>query len=255
MNSPLRLDPAAAPPLRPQIACTLFAILAAVLTGPFGTLDLALPSRLVFWLVLIGWNSLKWWSWYGWTGSRVQSRRGALLVAASGALLLNATLPLEIDLMYRAIGQAKALPWAGLYLSALTISAGIALLVAALSPPPIVPVAKAPPAGPGLLASKAGLPDLADLQAVTAEDHYLRLHLRDGRRLLVLFRFGDALAELAQHDGCQVHRSAWIAADAVIGARREGRRWLLCLADGTTLPVSESHLASVKARGWLSVRR
>lgn len=255
MESTLRLDPATAPPLRPLIAATLFAVALSVLAGPFGTHELALPSRLVFWLVLIGWNSLKWWLWYGWAGPRVASRRGAMLVAAAGALLLNATLPLEIDLLFRAVGQPMVLSWAGLYLSALLISAGISLLVAALSPSRTAAPAVAIPTGPGLLAAKAGLPDLAALRAVTAEDHYLRLHLDDGRRPLVLFRFGDALAELAALDGCQVHRGAWVAAGAITGARRDGRRWLLRLADGTELPVSDTHLSAVRARGWLPVRR
>nr|WP_246438598.1 LytTR family DNA-binding domain-containing protein [Novosphingobium piscinae] len=148
------------------------------------------------------------------------------------------------------------MPWAGLYLSALVIAAGIAVLVALLSPVrPGAGTGVVAPSGPGLLAAKAGLPDLRGLLAVTAEDHYLRLHLADGSRPLVLFRFGDALAELAALDGCQVHRGAWIADGAVAEARRQGRRWMLCLADGTTLPVSESHLAAVRVRGWLPTRR
>ena len=112
MESTLSLSRAAAPSLRPLVAGSLFAVLVCVVAGPFGTHDLPLPSRLVFWLVLIGWNSAKWWLWYGWVGPRATGRRGALLVALFGALLLNATLPLEIDLMFRAVGQPLSLSWA-----------------------------------------------------------------------------------------------------------------------------------------------
>jgi hypothetical protein len=262
VESTLRFSADTAPPLRPVVAGSLFAVVACVLAGPFGTLALPLPSRLVFWLVLIGWNSVKWWLWYGWTGPRITNRRGAVLAALGGALLLNATIPLEIDLMFRAVGQPQPLPWLGLYLTALLIGGSISALLAAVrgggrmarvvdaSAPPEQPLAEAT-AEPGLLATRAQLPDLSGVLMVAAEDHYLRLVLADGRRPLVLFRLGDALGELAAEDGLQVHRSAWVARRHVAGARRDGRRWLLCLADGSEQAVSETFLPAVRAAGWL----
>jgi DNA-binding LytR/AlgR family response regulator len=76
----------------------------------------------------------------------------------------------------------------------------------------------------------------------------------DYRRPLVLFRMGDALPELAAHDGLQVHRSAWVARRFVVGARRDGRRWLLRLADGSEQAVSDTHLPAVRAAGWLQTK-
>ncbi|OSZ72267.1 hypothetical protein CAP39_02640 [Sphingomonas sp. IBVSS1] len=265
VESTLRLSADTAPPLRPLLAGTLFAVAVCVLAAPFDTGRLPLPSRLVFWLVLIGWNSAKWWMWYAWVGPRAVGRRGALLLALAGTLLLNATLPLEIDLMFRAIGQPVALRWLGLYLSALVIAGSISAFIAILrggrplaapapDAQPVAPPAPPPTTSllaPSLLAQRAGLPDLADVRHVVAEDHYLRLVLADGRRPLVLFRLGDALPELAVLDGCQVHRSAWVAAAHVVGARRDGRRWLLQLADGSEQAVSETHLPAVRAAGWL----
>jgi hypothetical protein len=260
VESSLRFSADSAPPLRPVIAGSLFAVVACVLAGPFGTHELPLPSRLVFWLVLIGWNSLKWWLWYGWVGPRVTSVRGAVLAALAGSLLLNATVPLEIDLMFRAVGQPQPLDWGGLYLTALLIGGSISALLAVLGQNPGTAAAAAPAprpaiAEPGLLAQRAGLPDLSGVLMVAAEDHYLRLVLADGRRPLVLFRLGDALGELAAEDGLQVHRSAWVARRHVAGARREGRRWLLCLADGGEQAVSETYLPAVRAAGWLQPAR
>ena len=256
VESTLSLSRDTAPPLRPLIAGSLFAILACVLTGPFDTDVLPLPSRLVFWLVLIGWQSVKWWLWYAWAGPRTTDRRTAVLAAAVGALLLNATMPLEIDLMFRAIGRPMALSWAGLYLMALLVAGSISALIAVLRGPRGMPVAPAPAImiAPSLLAQRAGLPDLAGVLSVTAEDHYLRLVLADGRRPLVLFRLSDALPELAVHDGQQVHRSAWVARRHVAGARRDGRRWLLVLADGSEQAVSETFLPAVRAAGWLQTK-
>ncbi|WP_313670736.1 LytTR family DNA-binding domain-containing protein [Sandarakinorhabdus sp.] len=253
VESTLSLSRDTAPPLRPLIAGTLFAVVACVLAGPFDTDVLPLPSRLVFWLVLIGWNSVKWWLWYAWAGPRTTSRRSVLLAAVVGALLLNATLPLEIDLMFRAIGRPLELSWLGLYLMALLVAGSISALIAALRGPRAVPVVPAAPA-PSLLAQRAGLPDLAGVLSVTAEDHYLRLVLADGRKPLVLFRLSDALPELASQDGLQVHRSAWVARRHVAGARRDGRRWLLVLADGAEQAVSETFLPAVRAAGWLQTK-
>jgi hypothetical protein len=269
VESTLSLSRQTAPPLRPLIAGSLFAVVACVLAGPFGTLGLGLPSRLMFWLVLIGWNSVKWWLWYGWTGPRTTGWRSALLAAVLGALLLNATLPLEIDLMFRAIGRPQALPWLGLYLTALVVAGSISALIAVLRggrsdapvahpSPALPPAAPAANSAPAILAQRAGLADLSGVLMVTAEDHYLRLVLADGpddfRRPLLLFRMSDALPELAAQDGLQVHRSAWVARRFVTGARRDGRRWRLLLADGTDQPVSETFLPAVRAAGWLQTK-
>ncbi len=247
------------------------AILLCVLAGPFGTAALPLATRTLFWAVLIGLNALKWWAWYRFAIPHmpVSSRWAALLPPVAGALVLNASLPLEINWLYRAVGVPADVPWLGLYLMAGLISASIIAIVAA-----------ATPSGPDLskpdqtrLASSEGganaedgelaegraqaptglaaRTDLQQLLAVTAEDHYVRLHLDGGMQPLHLYRFRDALAELSALDGMQVHRSAWVASRAVTGAERSGRRWTLHLADGTRLQVSESRVAAVRARGWL----
>ena len=238
-------------------------MVACALTGPFDTLRLPLSSRLVFWLVLIGWNSVKWWLWYAWLGPRTTNRRSAVLAAVLGAVLLNATMPLEIDLMFRAIGRPLALSWVGLYLMALLVAGSISAFTAMLRgprrPPQAIAASEAPAVQPpSLLAQRAGLPDLAAVLMVAAEDHYLRLVLADGRgnyqRPLLLFRLSDALPELAAFEGLQVHRSAWVARRHVVSARRDGRRWLLVLADGTSQAVSETFLPAVRAAGWLQTK-
>ncbi|WP_310497000.1 LytTR family transcriptional regulator DNA-binding domain-containing protein [Sandarakinorhabdus sp.] len=250
----------AAPPLRPLVVATGVAVIACTLAGPFGTDHLPALSRGLFWLVLIGWNSVKWRLWYAWIGPRAPGRRGAIMMAIGGTALLNATLPLEIDTMFRAIGRPLALSWTGLYLSALIIGGGISTIIAAIKPlrtqpPQMAPTEMPAKAAPqSQLAQRAGLADLSGLLWVQAEDHYLRLGLADGRRPLVLFRLGDALGDLAVLDGLQIHRSAWVAAAAVSGTLRDGRRWKLRLSDGSDLPVSETYLPEVRARGWLARR-
>jgi DNA-binding LytR/AlgR family response regulator len=94
--------------------------------------------------------------------------------------------------------------------------------------------------------------DPAALAAIEAEDHYCRVHHRVGTSALIHYRFGDALEEVSGIEGTQVHRGAWVAADAVEGAARDGRRWELMLAGGGRVPVSATYLPQARARGWLN---
>ena len=85
-----------------------------------------------------------------------------------------------------------------------------------------------------------------DLVCITAQDHYLEVVARDGSEML-LMRIGDAVAELEAYDGLQIHRSHWVAKDAVVGNRRQDGRLYLKLANDRELPVSRSFQNQVKA--------
>jgi hypothetical protein len=90
----------------------------------------------------------------------------------------------------------------------------------------------------------------AEIWAVEAEDHYLRVHTSAGQDLILL-RMADAIAELAGQEGMQVHRSWWVARSAIIDARRGDGRATLTLKDGTEAPVSRTYAAELRRRGWI----
>jgi hypothetical protein len=90
-----------------------------------------------------------------------------------------------------------------------------------------------------------------DLLALQMEDHYLRIHTALGSDL-VLLRLRDALAELGSERGLQVHRSWWVANDAVASVQRNAGRVVLVLRNGLHVPVSKSFRDKVKEVGWLS---
>ncbi len=52
--------------------------------------------------------------------------------------------------------------------------------------------------------------------------------------------------------GLQVHRSWWVAADAVIDAERDGRNWRLRLSNGLIVPVARNRIAATRARQLIS---
>jgi hypothetical protein len=89
----------------------------------------------------------------------------------------------------------------------------------------------------------------AELWAVEAEDHYLRVHTSKGSDL-ILMRFSDALRELRSVEGEHVHRSWWVAKGAVADTAMEGRRGILTLKDGSAAPVSRARVAELRSKGW-----
>ena len=89
----------------------------------------------------------------------------------------------------------------------------------------------------------------AELYAVEAEDHYLRLHTSEGQDL-ILMRLGDAIEELEGLEGAQTHRSWWVAKAAVTGAERLDGRAVLTLKDGAEVPVSRGFAKALRSAGW-----
>ena len=79
------------------------------------------------------------------------------------------------------------------------------------------------------------------------EDHYLRIYTEKGEHML-LHRLKDALNELGDYDGMQVHRSWWISADAVASVKREGRKIILVMKNGLEIPVSRPYQSMVRKR-------
>ncbi len=90
----------------------------------------------------------------------------------------------------------------------------------------------------------------ADLHAVEAQDHYLRLHTSRGSDLILL-RLSDAIAELEGIEGAQTHRSWWVARAAVQDVRKTDGRATLVLPGGVEAPVSRGFMAAIRERGWL----
>ncbi|MFN3747065.1 MAG: LytTR family DNA-binding domain-containing protein [Sphingorhabdus sp.] len=77
------------------------------------------------------------------------------------------------------------------------------------------------------------------------EDHYLRATTVNGTAL-ILIRFRDALQELDNYDGLQVHRSWWVARDAVTKLSKQGRKLELLMVDGSVIPVSAAYRKQVE---------
>lgn len=85
----------------------------------------------------------------------------------------------------------------------------------------------------------------ASLICIRMEDHYLRVTTSEGEAL-ILMRFRDALSELEDYPGFQIHRSWWVASDQIERFSRSKRRLEVVLSNGSRAPVSSSFRGQVE---------
>lgn len=102
--------------------------------------------------------------------------------------------------------------------------------------PPLVE--RLPPAARGALAY------------MSMQDHYVDVHTDRGSAL-VLLRLADALRETGAVAGLQIHRSHWVAMDAVQSTLRKDGKLYVKMQDGALLPVSRSFQAAARAAGLI----
>ncbi|MEO0423515.1 MAG: LytTR family DNA-binding domain-containing protein [Pseudomonadota bacterium] len=118
---------------------------------------------------------------------------------------------------------------------------------------PEAPVAPSDGEADAVRAFRARLPlehREAELYAVSAEDHYVRVHTAVGTTM-ILQRLSDAEQLLATLDGVRVHRSWWVARAGVASVTRASGKLDLRLKSGASVPVSRAGAARVREHGWL----
>ncbi len=254
---------------RVLVDLTVMTVIGLVLAvvGPFGTYALPLAARIVGWLAMC-WLGYAIYRPMGFFVNRLHDALALPRPALWAAACVVATVPMA-TLLYL-LDRLPAPPaWptlelaAGYYINVLVIGGGITAImqllgrnrgVASEAPAAVeeaVPVSIPEPEPPAALFLDRLPPALGtDLLALEMEDHYVRAHTAAGSDL-VLMRMRDAVAELDGLDGAQVHRSWWVARDAVVGTRRDGRNVRLRLAGGLEAPVARGNVAELKERGWL----
>ncbi len=227
------------------------------LIGPFGSGALPSAPRLFFWVafILVGYGLFRPVSIIAdWLVAETPVPRWAAVPLTT----LVASLPLATAIGFALGGMRITDYWFGerfpiLYAQVAAIGLSIHLLMHYLfrdraAPAPAEPVSADVPAGalpdnPFFRRLPAGL--RTDLLCLEMQDHYVRVQTSAGSTLL-LMRFRDAMTELGDL-GLQVHRSWWVARDAIAGLEPDGRALRLRLSDGSTVPVSRANAAAVRA--------
>lgn len=215
-------------------------------------------SALPFWGSLIYWTGLiLLGNLFGTltAGLLLRSGRQIALPALLGIVSVSSAISVTTALLITSWATARQPtdPGGALHLFALVwvIAAamtGIRFLTSASAPP------EAPVSGSAKDPCAAFLERLplkyrqASLYAISAEDHYLRVHTSLGSDLILL-RLSDAVRELETAPGLRVHRSWWVAHSAIRGTRRDSGKLILLLEGGLEVPVSKTFLPRVRAAG------
>lgn len=230
--------------LLPMMGVCLFAGIVLSILAPFGTHQFKTPYRFAYWVGLClagGFGAAaadlgahlfkkKFTPWQSMLGQSIT----ATLAVFAVITFMN----------YRISGQFPNLQNALLilfYISVITITiASIGALMAKKS------------GGGETASSRAALyerlaPKLrsAEIYALAAEDHYVRVITSKGDEL-VLMRLSDAIRETAPLKGLSPHRSWWVAEG---GAQKVGKSEIT-LHTGQTVPISRSGMKLVRAAGW-----
>lgn len=220
-------------------------------SGAFGTDDAPLGARLAYWMGLMALGYL-WGAFVARFFFNNGKRRtgNVWLDSIVAALVMSGPFTLVVWFASRAIFNAN-IPLAGLPIlfgSVLLVSLAITAINMLIE---TRRAAHATDAAPVKFLERLPLKLRgADVWAVEAEDHYLRLHTSRGQDL-ILMRLADAVSELEGIEGAQVHRSWWVARDAIADAKRGDGRATLTLKDGSEVPVSRTYAGELRDKGWI----
>jgi hypothetical protein len=220
--------------------------------GAFGSGDIPLGKRIPYWLTL----TLVGWLWGAIIAGQVFPSSDSRLPLWGRVVLVALTMSAPYTLFVAFVSQRVfhdhfplgAYP--GLFLSVLAVALALTSLNVVFGRAQVTSAAPAGAPPPKFLERLPLKLRGAAVWAVEAEDHYLRLHTSKGQDL-ILMRLSDAVAELEGIEGAQVHRSWWVARDAIADARRGDGRATLTLKDGAEVPVSRTYARTLRETGWI----
>lgn len=238
---------------RPATLVALAAIgLVLTLMGPFNTGEVIRPlPRLAYWLTLV----LACYAWGSLVDTVLRSLCGIPLpwiwVALAGVLTGFGVTIIVTVLNLLALDFFPRLTELPIFIGtifaiSMVISFTLSLIARETGAPTTVVQV------PSLL-SRLPLDKRGDLVALSVEDHYVRVRTVRGEEL-VLMRLSDAIKEVGETVGAQVHRSHWAAFEHVQSARREGDRAILTMTGSLEIPVSRANLPKIREAGLLPER-
>jgi len=227
------------------------------LAGPFGTFTgMGLAERTGFWALATGLSIVIGVGTALWVDRRLSTGPGLRRDLAVATVLTIGFTPLLYLLVVRFTGGVDvqmtviemaavvfAVPFlVGMVRTAIQTAQG----QLATGPAPAVDKASDTTRDPRLFA-RIDAARRGRILSVSGRDHYVDVVTESGQSEILL-RFSDALRELEGVPGLQVHRSHWVATDAVAGALRADGKLFVVLNDGRHLPVSRPYRQAVLSR-------
>lgn len=221
-----------------------------VVAGPFGTDQVPLVRRAVYWfgsnlvaivmsLTIIGAVSR----------APVLARLPEMVRLAAGALVFAAAFSGIMTMINITVfGLGRHYPdFFKLFWTTALIAIAITIVIYTFQSSR-TPVPSSQSASRFLRRLKPGLGH--DLVRLAMQDHYVEVHTEKGHQL-ILMRFADALDELDGIAGWRLHRSHWIAAAGIADIKRVDGKTVVVARDGAELPVSRTYLPTLRDAGIL----
>jgi len=84
-----------------------------------------------------------------------------------------------------------------------------------------------------------------EVLAIKAEQHYIRVYSPE-REYMILYRFSDAVRELDEILGQQVHRSYWVNIGAIESVHAKAKDFQVRISSGADIPVSTPYQGMVR---------
>lgn len=89
-----------------------------------------------------------------------------------------------------------------------------------------------------------------ELICLAMEDHYVRTYTAQGNTL-VLMRMADAIEELSDYAGMQIHRSWWVSYAAIQKISKDKRRYFVHLSNDMKAPVSQTYVEKLREKEFI----
>lgn len=231
--------------------------------GVYGTTEIPIIERVVYWTGLMALGMVAAALVNPLIFDRLMKDTHPALQIAAVALIISVPITIGLVVIEAAEDGSVSQPawwWTQYFyvviVSALLTTGGWAIdrlnsVRAASAPATAASMARDPAAGAPAFADRLPVKfRAAEIHAVSAEDHYLRVHTSAGETMILL-RLADAIRELAALPGMQTHRSWWVAKQGLADTAKGDGKVTLKLKSGAEAPVSRTYLKAVKDAGWL----
>lgn len=244
---------------RQTIAIWLVSNFCAVTTGPFGTFNsMSFALRLVYWPLVITVSIVLGYLAFAFArkicGDQDGLKRDATQ-AVIGSIFVTSTIWAFGNQIFHVfvepVGLLPLFLYVALVFAAVTACRSILRRVirkaqmeaVEIEVPAVEDAAPTVPAP--LLVRRLNGDHSGDILRLTADNHFVEV-ISDTGATSLRMRFRDAIAEMDGVQGGLVHRSHWVAFDAVQSAEKQQGKLMLRLRNGDEVPVSRSYRSDLE---------
>ncbi|MEM0900717.1 MAG: LytTR family DNA-binding domain-containing protein [Pseudomonadota bacterium] len=224
----------------------------AAIAAPFGSGDvMVLVPRLAYWVVLVVVTYILGYVAYR-MAVKAKPQSLALRILIAGALTAFSAYAVILLMNGLALQNWPSVDAALLLFANTAVISFVVAAIFQIAYPPNIDAPDQTVARPRIL-DRLPIEKRGQLVSMSVEDHYVRIRTLSGEEL-VLMRMSDAMREVPQALGLQVHRSHWIAENQIKSAARKGDGAVLSMTAGPDIPVSRTNVAKLYAAGILQKR-